>query len=66
MIEYKHMNASGGGSIHSTLEAAQEAMREYEERRLNRTGYEMLEPQPLKSLGIFAREVSEWRRVGDE
>ena len=58
LVEYQHLNAAGGGSTHSTLEAAQGAMRKWEERA-------RLQPDLPKSLGIFVREVSEWRRVSE-
>ena len=58
--EWKHGNASGGGSIHGSRDAAESAMAEHNHRRDHRTGYDLLEPAPPESTGIERRSVTEW------
>ena len=58
--DWKHGNASGGGSIHHTREEAEAAMAAHNHRRDNRTGYDLLEPRAPESTGIFRRLVTQW------
>lgn len=58
--EYLHRNTSGGGSVHATLAAARDAMAEHKAREGRPIADEPLAPP---SVGIFAREVTEWRQV---
>lgn len=57
--EWMHRNASGGGSIHPTLEEALAAQREHD----SYVPFPVDDPPLPTSEGIWRREVTEWERL---
>lgn len=61
-VEYLHRNSSGGGSVHRTLEAAEEAQQQYLKRKEEEPRWGD-EPLPhTEDAGIWIREVTDWVR----
>lgn len=58
--DWKHGNASGGGSLHHTRAEAEFAMADHNYRRENRNGYDVLSPIAPESTGIHRRLVTSW------